>query len=122
MMKILVIEDDPSLRQLYLSSLATGEFEIECVPNGKDGLRKILQGGYSVILLDVMLPEMDGLAVLTHLQSEKPVAVNGPIIIMTNLQSKEVTDKAISLGAKMCIDKTKFKASELPEKIKEWAS
>ena len=119
MLRVLIVEDDPSLIQLYSSALQ-GEYEVVTARNGAEGLSHIIAGGFSLVLLDVMMPEMDGLTVLSRLQKETVKVPNGGIVVMTNLASKVVEDQAKSLGALACVDKTELSAQALPAIIKQW--
>lgn len=118
--KILILEDDPLLTKLYTSTLSGAGFEIDAVTSGKEGLEKLVFGGYALVLLDIMLPEMDGLSVLQELKSRPPKTPNGPIIAITNLTGGAIEQEALALGAKECISKVKLAGDVLVQKVKEW--
>lgn len=120
MHRVLIVEDDPALVQLYSSALQNGEYEVVTARTGTEGLARIVEGGFALILLDVMMPEMDGLTVLTRLQTQPVKVPNGGIVVMTNLASKVVEEQAKSLGALACIDKTELSAQALPVIVKQW--
>ena len=84
--RILVVDDDPTLRELYDEVLKTAGYTIEFAVDGEEGLNKIRTGGFDLVLLDVMMPKLDGLGVLTKLQTESPKPAKMPVIIVwTNL-------------------------------------
>jgi len=85
MAKILLIEDEAGIRQVYADVLKKEGYTVETAEDGEAGLEKIKTGGYSLILLDIMLPKMDGLAILTELKKKAPQEANGPIVLLTNL-------------------------------------
>lgn len=99
MPKILIVEDDQYIREMYALILKKEGYEVVEAPDGSAGLTEAKGGGYSVILLDLMMPQMDGLTFLKELKKTAPDANNGPIIIMSNLAYNEAKDEAMQLGA-----------------------
>jgi len=63
----LVVDDDPGLQGLFFSLLGRGGFAVDCAPNGRQAFEYIRRGTYSVILLDLMMPEVNGLELLDRL-------------------------------------------------------
>lgn len=122
MARILVIEDDPTLAQLYTAGLKNGGYEVDHASNGEEGLLKISQGGYALILMDVMMPKKDGFTVLIESKNVQPIQPNGPIVMMTNLAGTEIRERAIQNGAVELLDKTTLDGLHLPEKINQWIS
>src|SRR5579872_5486540 len=80
-MKVLVVEDDPSLRAFLKEGLSREGFAIDLARDGKEGLAAARGDSYDVILLDVMMPEMDGYTVLRTLRSER---IDVPVIMVTS--------------------------------------
>lgn len=98
--KILVVDDDPSLRELYDEVLKTAGYTVEFAVDGEEGLAKIRTQGYDLVLLDVMMPKLDGLGVLTKLQSDNPKPPKMPVIIIwTNLSHDPAIKEALNKGA-----------------------
>ncbi|KKR93534.1 MAG: hypothetical protein UU44_C0002G0195 [Candidatus Daviesbacteria bacterium GW2011_GWB1_41_15] len=100
--KILIVDDDDDIRNIYKDYLTANGFKVELATNGQEGLSKILQGGYDLILLDIMMPKIDGLGILRRLK-EKPLnqnVYNGPIVVLSALRQDEVYNEALRLGAK----------------------
>lgn len=83
--RILFIDDDLYIRDLYEEILKGEGYEVDTAVNGKEGLAKLQLGGYSLVFLDVMMPALDGIGVLEELQKNPPQQPNGPIILLTNL-------------------------------------
>lgn len=98
--KILIIDDDLYIRDLYEELLKGNDRVVETAKDGEEGLAKISQGGYDLILLDIMMPKLDGFGVLTKLKDSPPKTKNGPIIILTNLANDPVIDECMKAGAK----------------------
>ena len=117
--KILVVEDDENTRNLYKTILGDAGFKVEVAVDGSEGLTKCRGGGYDLILLDVMLPKMDGVALLCELKKTPPKLPNKNIYLLTNLAHDPIFKEAISLGAKDIIIKTDVNPDELVEKVKQ---
>lgn len=118
--RILLVEDDTFTREMYEEVLRDAGFEVESAVDGVDGLAKIKIGGYHLILLDVMMPKMDGLEVLRALKNNPPAAANGQIVLLTNLTHDPVINMAMDLGAKTHLVKSDINPGELVEKVKEF--
>lgn len=118
--RILLVEDDTFTREMYEEVLRDAAFDVESAVDGEDGLAKIKMGGYQLILLDVMMPKMDGLEVLRALKNNPPAAANGPIVLLTNLTHDPVINMAMDLGVKTHLVKSDINPGELVEKVKEF--
>ena len=79
MSKILIIEDEEVIADLEKDYLELSGFEVEITNNGKDGLTQALKGDFSLVILDLMLPEMDGFEVCKKVREER----NIPIIMVS---------------------------------------
>jgi two-component system, OmpR family, response regulator ResD len=77
--RVLVVDDEERIRRLIRMYLEREEFEVEEAENGQEGLQLALENDYDVILLDIMMPEMDGIEVCEHLRKEKDT----PVIMLT---------------------------------------
>ena len=113
MSKILIIEDEEVIADLERDYLELSGFEVEIKNNGKDGLSEALKGDYSLVILDLMLPEMDGFEVCKRIREER----NIPIIMVS--AKKEYIDKirGLGLGADDYMTKP-FSPSELVARVK----
>lgn len=117
--KILIVEDDQYTRDIYQEVLAEAGYDITVAVDGEEGLVKIKEGGYQLILLDMMMPKLDGLGVLSALKETSPRIANGPIILLTNLAHDPVISKALSLGAKNFLIKSDLNPDQLVAKVRE---
>lgn len=97
--RILIIDDDTYIRDLYEEILKGEGFDVSVAKDGQEGLKFLLEGGFAAILMDVMMPKLDGLGVLTKLKESTPKAPNGPILLLTNLDHDPLLEQAKSLGA-----------------------
>jgi DNA-binding response OmpR family regulator len=117
MHKLLVVDDDEYIRDLYEEILKDSGFHVETAVDGKDGLDKIIDGSYDIILLDIMMPKMDGVEVLREL-SKKAKGKAEKVILLTNLAHDPVMKEALDLGAKAYLIKADMTPDQLVEKIK----
>lgn len=92
MKKILIIEDDPSIARLQKDYLDISGFEVEIRSDGESGLRTALQKDFDLVLLDIMLPGMDGFEVLRGIREK----LDTPVLLVTS--KKEEIDKIRGLG------------------------
>lgn len=116
MKKILFIEDEPTLQKAINKFLENEGYEAISAIDGKLGIsmaKKILP---DLILLDLILPKMNGFEVLKELRKDESTK-NIPIIVLTNLEGSADVEKAISLGAKDYLVKANYELSEIAEKI-----
>lgn len=95
--KILLIEDDQMLVKMYKIKLEKEGFDVEIAYNGEEGLELMKSQKYDVILLDLMMPVMDGFVMLER-HKEDPNKQDTPIIVLSNLGQKEDIERAVELG------------------------
>lgn len=116
--KILLVDDDLYIRELYDEVLKNEGFDVDTANNGKDGYDLMVANKYDLILLDVMLPQLDGIGVLTKLKEDKH-SVSCPIVLVTNLAHDPAVKEALKLGAHSVITKAELNPDELVTKIRE---
>lgn len=95
-MKILVVEDDYDVRASLIQTLEDEGFRIDSVDNGPEGLYRATEWKYDLILLDVMLPGMDGWEILENLRREKNIT---PVLMLTALDALDDRVKGLNTGA-----------------------
>ncbi len=117
MKNILLIEDDEFLRSLIGKKLSSEGFSISMAVNGEDGFRKAGEVKPDMVLLDLILPVMDGFDVLSKLKGDEATK-SIPVIVLSNLDQKEEIDKALKLGAMDYIIKAQFTPDEIINKVK----
>ena len=115
--KILLIEDDLALCQIYRLNFEMAGFELEEAHDGKVGLVYALNHKPDVIILDLMLPGINGFELLKVIK-EKETSKNIPVLILTNLSGEEM-EEAKRLGAHDCLLKAKVTPKLLIEKTRE---
>jgi two-component system copper resistance phosphate regulon response regulator CusR len=85
----LVIDDDPGLQGLFYTLLGRDGFSVDCAPNGRLAFEYLRRGSYSVILLDLMMPDVNGLELLDRIERESPMLLSR-VIVMTGAAQKLV--------------------------------
>ena len=118
MKKILIIEDDPFLSEMYAAKFIENGFEVEVSSDGKSGLAKIEDFRPDLVLLDIVLPKMDGFEMLKKVK-EKEELKEIPIVLLTNLGQKNEVEKGMALGAKEYIIKAHFTPTAVVAKVNE---
>ncbi len=110
--KVLIIEDDVSISNMYQMKLKQQGYTVIVADNGSDGLEVAKKEKPDLILLDVILPQLDGFSVLEELKKSKDTA-KIPVLMLTNLSTNEDQEKAQKLGA----DNYLVKASLTPTEV-----
>src|SRR3989344_7098024 len=98
-MKILLIEDDKFFREFYAQKLREKSIDVDQAGDGKEGLQKINQNIPDIILLDIIMPVMDGFQVLEEL-AKQVATKNIPVLVFSTLGQEKDIQKAMELGAK----------------------
>ena len=117
MKKILVIEDDKFLRELITQKLIKEDFEVSEAVDGEEGIKKIKEEKPDLILLDLILPGIDGFEVLARMKKESTLPPI-PVVILSNLGQKDDVEKGLKMGAVDYLIKAHFTPGEIIEKIK----
>ena len=115
--KILIIEDDKFLRELIARKLAKDGYNVSEAVDGEEGVKKAKETKPDLVLLDLILPEMDGFEVLSKIK-EDPASSLIPVIILSNLGQKEDIEKGLKMGAADYLIKAHFTPGEIVEKIR----
>lgn len=99
MKRILIIEDDFYIRDVYRRCFINNGYEVAAVDNGNEALEKVKNQIYDAILLDVMLPKINGLEVLRVYRKPDSPVFNTPIFLISNLGQEDVIKEAFKIGA-----------------------
>ena len=116
--KILIVDDDEFLLEMYTIKFKETGFTVEIARNGRESIQKAKDFQPDVILLDIVLPEMDGFEVLKEMKEQKH-APNSLILLLTNLGQKDDAERGIGMGADDYIVKAHFTPSEVVEKVRK---
>lgn len=120
--KILVVEDDQFLRELYDELLKEEGYEITLAEDGEKGLAQIQKGGFDLILLDIMLPKIDGLEILRRVKNKPPEKQNGSTVLLTNLGQDSIIKEGFSLGASGYLIKSAMNPDQVLSEVKVFLS
>lgn len=108
---ILLVEDEPVIRELVSSMLSDGSVDVVCAADGVEGLKLAKSRAFQLILMDVVLPQMDGVTVCRILKSD-PATSRVPLYMLTAKAKKADMESATAAGADGYIQKP-FKGTEL---------
>lgn len=117
--KILIIEDDKFLAKMLARTLESHNYEIILASNGKEGLVKASGNEINLILLDIMLPDIDGFDVLETIKGNKKIK-KIPVIIISNLGQPEDMQQGRALGAKDYLVKSDLSLDEVVDKVRKY--
>lgn len=114
MAKILVVDDEPPIRQLLDALLSLNGYDVILAESGTQGLESYRRERPEVVVLDLNMPGMDGIAVLQQIRGLNP---DQPVIIFTGSVSAEIEERLRALGANEMIEK-EFQSSRLLDTLK----
>lgn len=117
MSKVLIVEDDQFISKIMKFDLRQAGYEVGYAKNGEEAINQINANGYSLILLDLMMPRKDGFEVLKELKNQGSKI---PVIVFTNLAQTEDRQEVLALGAKAYFIKSDISIDELVEAIKKY--
>ncbi|MBI5729080.1 MAG: response regulator [Candidatus Magasanikbacteria bacterium] len=115
---VLLVEDDVFLAGIYQKKFEMEGYKISTAENGEKGLADAKKKKPDIILLDILLPKMDGFTVLQNLKADTATK-NIPVILLTNLGQKDDVEKGLEAGAADYLIKAHFKPSEIVDKVKK---
>lgn len=114
--RLLIIDDEPSILKTYGEFFALREFEVETASNGIDGLDQLLTGEFDVALIDIRMPDMDGIEVARRAVAED---VDASLIILTGHGSREEAVAALNSGVDAWFDKISVDMGELLQRVRQ---
>lgn len=117
MIRILIIEDEPLVAQMYQKALAGNEFQVTIAIGGQEGIDMAKATKPDIILLDIMMPDPNGIEVLEKLKADETTRAI-PVVALTNLSGKYDTAFTCSKGAVDYWVKSEVKLEEFGAKIK----
>lgn len=115
--RILIVEDDKFLRELISQKLAKEGYDITEAVDGEEGAKMAKEVKPDLILLDLILPGIDGFEVLSKIKAD-PLSSSIPVIILSNLGQKEDIERGFKLGATDYMIKAHFTPGEIVDKIR----
>lgn len=116
--KILIIEDEKILLDLLFEKFEDSGFEVNCAQSAEIGIKLAIQKHPDLILLDVILPKMDGLTMLKKLRQDK-WGKEVPVIILSNLDDQKKVSEAMKIGVYDFLIKSNVKLSDVVKEARE---
>lgn len=117
MASLLIIEDDKFVRDLYQHEFEKNGYEVVTAEDGELALKAVKEGKFDGILLDIMLPKMDGLEVLKKIKADSNLK-KIPVVILSNLGQDEIIRQSLKIGAKAYIVKSLYTPSQVVKEIR----
>jgi len=115
---ILIVEDDPLMSRMYQKIFTFEKYNVAMAGDGVEGLEKARQIKPIIILLDIMMPKMNGLQVLDKLKAD-PEMKSIPVIMLTNLAGEKDAENALMKGAVKYIVKSEYEPKKIVEMVQE---
>ena len=120
MAKILLVEDDEFIAEIYKKKLGDSGFEVVNAKTGHEALKFMAETPFDLVLLDMVLPELSGMEVLREVRGKPEYDKLLKIVIFSNLSGPEEQEEAKKAGASGFISKTDFTPSQVVEEVKRY--
>ena len=117
MTKIVFIEDELALQKSLGDFLRSQGYEVYSALNGEEGLAMVRAYHPDLVLLDIILPRMDGIEVLRAIRND-PAIQSTAVVMLTNSESNDAVQESVALSAKAYLTKTSYTLDEVSEKLK----
>ncbi len=117
--KILVAEDEQDARLIYVDILTSAGYEVDGVADGKEALIKMESKKYDLVLLDIIMPNLDGISALKSIKEDPTKYGTMPIYMLTNIGSDAAIENSVQLGAQGYILKSDTDPSELTDLVEK---
>lgn len=119
--RILLIEDDEFIRDLYVTELTSAGLVVDSFGTGREGIKAIDENHYDLALLDIMLPDTNGLEILKHIKSSSK-SKDTKCVMLSNLGQEEVIKEGFALGAQGYMIKVSYNPDQVVEEVKNFLS
>lgn len=116
--KILLIEDEVFISDLYARQLIKAGFEVKTVDDGNAGLQTLNSEKFDLLLLDIMLPGINGLEILKQWKTKNPTSTM-PVLLLTNLGQDSVIKEGFQLGAQGYLIKSAYTPDQVLAEVKK---
>lgn len=120
MEKILLVEDDEMISEIYQRKLTQAGYEVETAMDENQAQKKIRLYGYDLVLLDLVLPGIDGISILKEISHDGSIPLPSPTVIFSNLNDMENQEAAFRFGVSGFISKSQFNPSEFLREIERY--
>ena len=120
MPKVILIDDDEMLLEMYRVKFVQKGCEVFTALDGEQGLALIKEKKPNLIILDILMPIVDGITVLKQLRQEAPEIASIPVVVLSNFDAPDTKKEALELGAKDYVLKSNFTPDQLYDKVKDY--
>jgi CheY-like chemotaxis protein len=117
MKKLLIAEDDFFIRDIYTKIFNLSGYEVHVAVDGEEGLAKIKEQVYDMILLDIMMPKVTGIDVLRETRTKDNPNKSTPVFLITNLGQQNIIEEAFKLGMDGYIIKSQVTPQQIVDEI-----
>lgn len=118
MARILIVEDDPLISRMYEKIFTFEKYEVAMAADGEECLVKAKEWKPTLILLDIMMPKLNGLQALERLKAD-PELKTIPVVMLTNLAGEKDAETALAKGAVKYIIKSEYEPKQVTDMVKE---
>jgi CheY-like chemotaxis protein len=118
--KVLIVDDDPTILELYMDVLTGAGFNVDNVSNGQSALESLKSKEYSLVLLDIMMPDMDGIMVLKSVRADENTYGHPTVVMLTNLALTDNIKEALDSGAEGYLIKLSLSNEQLVQQVKNY--
>lgn len=118
--KVLIVEDEPDARKIYIDILASSNFEVVGAANGKEALVQLESGDFDLVLLDIIMPEMDGIETLENIIKDSNKYGTPKVLMLSNIGGDIAIDKAMDIGADGYMLKSETEPLQLIQVVKKY--
>jgi DNA-binding response OmpR family regulator len=118
--KVIIVEDNREIREMYIIKLQNAGYEVSAALDGETGVELVIKEKPDLLLLDIMLPNMDGYEVLKKIKAENSKVKETPVIMLSNISSNEDLTKAKELGAADYFVKARSTPADVLKKVDDF--
>jgi two-component system, chemotaxis family, chemotaxis protein CheY len=115
--RILIVEDHTAIRKMLVAMFTNAGYEVVEADNGATGLQHAQAGGFTGIILDLKMPQLDGLHFLNAIKQTPPTVPNGPMIVFSSVEYAYAKSEALKAGATAFIQKDDLQSIKLVEQV-----
>lgn len=117
--QILLVEDDIFILELYQRELVKAGFKVDTCADGVAAIKAVAEKDYDLVMLDIMIPEKDGITVLTEIKQNTQKAKT-KVLMLTNLGQEDIIKKTHALGAIGYLVKADYNPYQVIEEVKKY--
>ena len=118
--KVLIIEDDIPIQELYCRVFTKHNWRVICAVTGAEAFKKAKNIKFNMILLDIMLPDKNGVDVLKDIRAKKSPWVKTPVFMLTNLGQPSIIKESLKRGAQGYLLKARLLPKQIVEKVEDF--